>query len=111
VTEATAGRRLTSTERKHLRGLAHSLSPVVHVGRQGLTAAVIEATRRALDEHELIKVKMAADRDERERIALDLQERCDAVLAGTIGTIAILYRQHPDPERRRIAIPARAPAP
>jgi RNA-binding protein len=98
---------LDGSERKYLRGLAHSLNPLVHVGRSGLTDAVIEATRRALDEHELIKVKIAADRDERERIAEAIRTRCDAELAGSVGTIAILYRQQPDPERRRIELPPR----
>jgi RNA-binding protein len=97
--------RLTSTQRKYLRGLAHPLNPVVHVGKAGLNDGVLAATRKALDEHELIKVKIAADRDERARVAAELQERCDAELAGAVGTIAILYRAHPDPEKRKITVP------
>jgi RNA-binding protein len=103
--------RLTGTQRKYLRGLAHSLSPVVHVGNAGLTDAVIAAASRALDEHELIKVKIAAERDERSRIAAELEEGCRAHLAGEIGTIAILYRAHRDPEKRKVMLPARAAAP
>ncbi len=101
---------LTGTQRKYLRGLAHSLSPVVHVGNAGLTESVIAATNRALDDHELIKVKIAAERDERSRIAADLEDACRAHLAGEIGTIAILYRAHQDPEKRKITLPARLPA-
>src|SRR5205085_8863605 len=85
--------RLTSTQRKYLRGLAHSLSPVVHVGRAGVNANVIDAARRALDDHELIKVKIAADRAERPAMAAEIEQSCDADIAGEIGTIAILYRQ------------------
>lgn len=96
---------LTSTQRKYLRGLAHSLSPVVHVGKSGVNAGVIDAIRRALDDHELIKVKIAATRDERARIASEIAQGCEAELAGAIGTIAILYRANPDPEKRRIALP------
>lgn len=102
---------LTGTQRKYLRGLAHSLSPVVHVGRSGVNEAVVAATCRALEDHELIKVKIAADRDERERLAAELERDCEAALAGTIGTIAILYREHPDPERRRIALPQKGATP
>ena len=97
--------RLTSKQRKYLRGLAHSLEPVVHVGRAGVNEGVLHATRRALEEHELIKVKIAADRDERARMAGVIERDCDAELAGAIGTIAILYRPNPDPEKRRILIP------
>lgn len=98
--------RLSSTQRKYLRGLAHSLDPLVHVGAAGLTDGVIAATSRALADHELIKVKIAADRDERERLATEIEAACDADLAGMIGRIAILYRPKDDPDKRRIALPS-----
>ena len=56
---------LKGSDRKYLRGLAHTLTPVVRIGNAGLTDRVVEATEQALDAHELIKVKIAADRDER----------------------------------------------
>jgi RNA-binding protein len=98
---------LSGTQRKYLRGLAHPLNPVVHVGRGGLTDSVLAAVSRALDDHELIKVKIALDRDERAEIAGRIAEGCSAELAGTVGTIAILYKEHRDPEKRRIALPQR----
>jgi RNA-binding protein len=102
---------LTSAQRKYLRGLAHPLSPVVHVGKAGVNEAVLAATRRALDDHELIKVKIAAERDERARMAVEIEQGCDATLAGAVGTIAILYRQHPDLEKRRITLPEKTATP
>jgi RNA-binding protein len=101
---------LTGTQRKYLRGLAHSLHPLVQVGKAGVGEAVLAATARALADHELIKVKIAAERDERTRMAGEIAAACNAEIAGTIGTIAILYREHPDVERRRIALPARSVA-
>ena len=98
--------RLTSTQRKYLRGLAHSLNPLVHVGQGGVTDGVIGSVRRALADHELIKVKIAADRDERARMAAEIEAACDAELAGVIGRIAILYRPKDDPEKREIVLPA-----
>ena len=103
--------RLTSTQRKYLRGLAHPLNPVVHVGKAGVNPSVVAAIRRALDDHELIKVKIGADRDERARVAALLERECDAELAGAVGTIAILYRAQSDPEKRRIALPVPASSP
>lgn len=102
---AFAGSRLTSTQRKYLRGLAHALEPLVHVGRGGVNEGVLSATRRALEDHELIKVKIGADRETRARMANEIERACDADLAGAVGTIAILYRQNPDPQKRRIELP------
>lgn len=95
---------LTGTQRKRLRGFAHALEPVVHVGQKGLTPTVIEETDRALGHHELIKVKIAADRDERKELATQLARRTRAHVAGIVGSIAILYRQHPEPEMRRVQL-------
>lgn len=84
---------LTSKQRQFLRGLAHPLSPVVRVGRGGASAAVVEETRRSLDAHELIKVRIESDDSaERERLAEELAQACGADIAGTIGKLAILYR-------------------
>ena len=110
VTTPIDAARLSSTQRKYLRGIAHPLSPVVHVGRAGVNEAVLAATRRALEDHELIKVKIGAVREERARMAAEIETACGAELAGAVGTIAILYRANPDPEKRRIVLPVRAPA-
>lgn len=96
---------LTGTQRKHLRGLAHALKPVVQVGKLGLTEPVVGEVDRALERHELVKVKIAAERDERRDLAAALAGRLDAALAGVIGATAILFRRHPDPAARKIALP------
>ncbi|HYC53706.1 MAG TPA: ribosome assembly RNA-binding protein YhbY [Candidatus Binatia bacterium] len=95
---------LTSTQRKTLRGMAHELEPVVHVGRSGINERVLSAVSAALDDHELIKVKLAADRDERKEMASQIEQGCQAELVGLIGGIAILYRPNPDPQKRQIQI-------
>lgn len=96
---------LTGAQRKHLRGLAHGLDPAVRVGQKGLTGAVEREVGRALDRHELIKVKLAGDRDERREQAEALARGAGARLVGTIGTIAILYRRHSDPKERKVRLP------
>ena len=57
--------RLSGAQRKHLRGIAHSTKPAVHIGKEGLTDNVIGAIDTAIEAHELIKVKILAERDER----------------------------------------------
>ncbi|MBI5505032.1 MAG: YhbY family RNA-binding protein [Deltaproteobacteria bacterium] len=95
---------LTGSERKFLRGLAHELEPIVHVGRAGVTETVLGAIRAALADHELVKVKLAAEREERGRMATAIEAGCDAEVVGLIGTIAVVYRANPDPEKRKIAL-------
>jgi RNA-binding protein len=99
---------LTPSHAKHLRGLAHGLKPVVFVGQKGLSPAVLESVREALDLHELIKVKFQdlKDRALKTRWAAEIEQAVDCRLAGLIGHTAILYRPQPDPERRRIVLPA-----
>lgn len=88
---------LTSKERAYLRGLAHSLEPVVRIGRGGVSDSVVAETVRALEAHELIKVRVDADEaSERRAMADDLADRTGADLAGTVGKIAMLYRSRED---------------
>lgn len=95
---------LSGTQKKHLRGLAHGLSPVVHIGRAGVTEAVVSQVDRALADHELIKVRLQADRDERATMVERVVAATGAAVAGLIGGVAILYRPHPDPEQRRVKL-------
>jgi RNA-binding protein len=94
---------LSSRQRRHLRGLAHPLDPVVLIGAQGVTAAVVRQADKALEAHELIKVRFAEGIDARESSG-DLAARARAELAQVIGRIAVLYRRRKqDPE---IVLPA-----
>ena len=97
---------LTGSQRKYLRGLAHDLRPAAQIGKEGLTDAVAASIDATLTARELVKVQILAERDERAEIAAALEPRLGCECVGTIGKMAILYRQHPDPERRRIELPA-----
>ena len=95
---------LTTKHRQFLKGLAHSLAPVVRVGRGGLTAAVIEETRKSILAHELIKVRIEVEESAaRREVALELARATDAELAATIGKLAILYRRRD--EKPKIKLP------
>lgn len=93
---------LSGAQRRTLRRLAHPLRPVVQLGVGGLSEAVVDAIDRALEDHELIKLKLAGERDGREALAVEAAARTHSALAGTVGRVAILYRPARDPERRRI---------
>jgi RNA-binding protein len=95
---------LTSKQKQFLKGLAHPLSPVVRIGKAGLTPAVINEAGRSLEAHELIKVRIEADdAGTRASIADELARAADATLAATIGKLAILYRARD--EKPKIKLP------
>ncbi len=96
---------LTGSQRKYLRGLAHSLKPVVHVGRNGVTDPVLREITEALDVHELIKVKLVDPQGRKKELAEEIAERSGGAAVGLVGNVVTLYRQHPDPEKRLIEIP------
>jgi len=91
---------LTAKQKQFLRGLAHPLSPVVRVGRGRVSDAVIEETKKSLQSHELIKVRIDADDSAtRKELAEKLAASTDSQIAGMIGKTLILYRERDaDPE-------------
>jgi len=97
---------LTGKQRKHLRGLAHALKPVVLIGMKGVTPEQVKALDAALLTHELIKVKFLDHKEEKKELTAELTAATRSELAGIIGNIAILYRAHPDPAKRRISLAA-----
>lgn len=86
---------LTARERAFLKGRAHALEPIVQLGNARLSDAVVTEIDRALTAHELIKVKINADRDEREAIGDDICTRTDAAAVQRVGKILVLWRPRP----------------
>jgi RNA-binding protein len=83
-------------DKKKLKSKAHSLKPVVIVGQHGLTDAVLAEIELALDYYELIKIKIRAERAERQLISEKIHARTGAELIQSIGQIAVIYRLNPN---------------
>lgn len=96
---------LTSSQRKFLRSEAHHLDPVVLIGKAGVTDALIGAINAALESHELIKVRFNDFKDQKVALIEDIQARTRSERCGMLGHVAILYRQQPDAEKRKIVLP------
>lgn len=95
---------LTSAQARFLRGHAHGLKAILQVGGKGISASLVAEVEDALEHHELIKVKVAADdRDARYALVDELAHRADAALVQRIGHIAVLYR--PSNDHRQIVLP------
>ena len=91
---------LTPAQRKEKRALAHHLDPVVLIGGEGLTPAVVKETDAALKAHGLIKVRVFSDeRETRETILTALTDQLNAAPIQHIGKLLVLWRPIPPRER------------
>ena len=96
---------LSTKEIAYLRGLGQRLEPTVHFGQAGLTDALLASLNQALDNQELVKVKLHAHREEKKQLAPQLAERSSSVLVQRVGHVVLLYRQQADPAKRKIQVP------
>ncbi len=106
-------KKLDGFQRKHLRGLAHGLKPVVLIGQKGLTDELVKSVEQAFLSHELIKVRFNdfKEKEQKQEIAEILEKRTGSELVGAVGHIYIFFRQQEDPEKRTIRLPVRDAAP
>ncbi|WP_097458942.1 ribosome assembly RNA-binding protein YhbY [Mangrovitalea sediminis] len=92
---------LSAEQRRQYRAIAHNLKPVVMVGEKGLSEGLKQELERALDDHELIKVKIASnDREERQEIVEEICTATGAELVQSIGKIAVILRRAAKPNRK-----------
>ena len=92
---------LTPAQRRALRARAHHLRPVVLIGGNRVTDAVVAEVEVHLRAHELIKIKAAGeDRDQREAILAELCRRTGAVPVQHIGKILLIYRERAQPAEK-----------
>lgn len=94
---------MNSKQISYLRGLAHSLNPVVMIGNNGLTESVLKEIEVNLNAHELIKIKVTGDdRELRVQMLADICDKCNATAVHHIGKQLVVYRAS---EKARIVIP------
>jgi RNA-binding protein len=98
---------LTGAQKKYLRGLAHSLKPLVIIGQKGMADAVVSAIEEAFNAHELIKIKFSEFKEKAEKQALitQIEDKTGCSLCGLTGHVAILFRQNREKEKRKIIFP------
>jgi len=101
---------LKGFQKRYLRGLAHSLQPVVFVGQKGLTDALIRSADEALDTHELIKIKFNdfKEKEQKQEVSEQIGNATASEMVGLVGHVATFYRRHKDPEKRNIVVPMKS---
>ena len=95
---------LTGKQKNYLRGIAHNLNPVVMVGGKGLTDAVMNEIELALNQHELIKIKLPSnEKSEKVAIVAQITSATNSEPVQLIGRVAVIYRES---EEAKITIPS-----
>jgi RNA-binding protein len=88
---------LTAKDKRRLRQVAHHLQPIVTIAERGVTDGLLDETRRALTDHELIKTKInVTDREVRKALGEAIAAQCEAEVVHVIGKVWVLYRPNPD---------------
>ena len=95
---------LHKKDRIQLQKLAHHLEPVVMVGKQGVTENLTNKVNEALLSHELIKVKFIDHKNKKNELLDKIVLKTGCQVVAVIGHVAILYREHPDIEKRKIKL-------
>lgn len=105
--EKKAGPKLNSKQNKFLKGLGHTLSPVVAVGKEGLSEKILTATSLELSRHELIKVKVGKSSPvSRQETAEVLSTGSESSLVQIIGKTILLYKKNPKIDKdKQIKLP------
>ena len=89
--------KLTPTQRRHLTALGHHLQPIVTIGKDGLTDGVVAALVQALEDHELVKVKVGtSSTEDRKELATRIAEPAGGEFVHMVGRTMLIFRAHPD---------------
>ncbi len=90
----------SSKLRRALRAAGHHLSPVVQVGKEGVSEAVLRQLDAQLLAHELVKVKVGTESPEdRFEVAERVGAEAGAQIAQILGRTVLVYRKHPEKPR------------
>ncbi len=98
-------KKLNSSQRSYLKGEAHNLSPIIHIGKNGLTGGVIHSINAALSAKELIKIKFREFKDDKKDISEKIAAETLSLMVGMIGHTIILFKQNPNPEDHKYQLP------
>ena len=102
---------LSNPQIRKLKSLAQRLEPVVYIGKAGVTDELLASVEQALNDHELIKIKFTAFKEEKKSLAAEIAARTQSELVWIVGHVAVLYRQQPDSARRCVLTDSSAGVP
>ena len=90
---------LNSKQISYLKGLSHSLNPVVHIGHKGLTDSVVNEIEVSLKAHELIKIKLQEkDKSKRKLLLDEICKKINAQAINLIGLQIVIFKASEPPK-------------
>ena len=90
---------LNSKQISYLKGLSHSLNPVVHIGHKGLTDSVVNEIEVSLKAHELIKIKLQEkDKSKRKLLLVEICKKINAQAINLIGLQIVIFKASEPPK-------------
>ena len=93
---------LTPKQKNNLKAKAHHLTPQIQIGKNGVTPQQIIQIKKALNDHELIKIKFNAHKNQKTTLAQEITEKTESTQIDLIGNTLIIYKPHPEPAKRNI---------
>ena len=98
---------LTARQKQFLKALAHPLNPLVQIGKEGMSAGIIDTVKAELQNHELIKIKIGNNSGlEKHATSQAVAEQTESILVQLIGKVFVLYKSNPEkPKDKRIKLP------
>ncbi|MFT6968833.1 MAG: RNA-binding protein, partial [Cellvibrionaceae bacterium] len=92
---------LSNEQKKRYRSIGHGLNPVVTIAANGISANVLAEIDRALNDHELIKIKLVIeDKDSRKKVISSIIEAMNASVVQEIGKVVVLLRPAKQPNKK-----------
>ena len=95
---------INSKTKQVLKGLAHSIKPIIIIGKDGLSEGTIDSIKIALEHRELIKIKFNSLKEQKKILSKNIEHICNACIISIIGNTLILFKQNSDLEKRKIKI-------
>jgi RNA-binding protein len=85
-----------------LKAMAQLMDPLLKVGKAGVSEAFLGVANDSLERHELIKIRFDEFKDEKKELTKQLVEATHSRLIMAVGHVIVLYREQPDPAKRKI---------
>ena len=93
---------LTPKQKNNLKAQAHHLTPQIQIGKNGVTPQQVTQIKKALNDHELIKIKFNAHKKQKTELTTEITEKTESEQIDLIGNTLIIYKKQPDPKKRSI---------
>jgi len=93
-----ANKELSNNQKKFLRKLAHSISPVVMIGQNGLSDGVVDELVISMEKHEILKLKIRVEKEDKQQVIDKVLAITNAQLIQVVGNVIVIYRSFEEPQ-------------